>query len=107
MEEFKNAGVAEEDLIYFYLGAQMLNVVTTMNARNLQWVCRLRCCNKAQWQIRFIAKEMAKQVKEIAPLIGTGLGATCTTDRYCGEGRECCGLINALLEADEKAKNDN
>lgn len=107
MEEFKNAGVAEEDLIYFYLGAQMLNVVTTMNARNLQWVCRLRCCNKAQWQIRFIAKEMAKQVKEIAPLIGTGLGATCTTDRYCGEGRECCGLINALLEADEKVKNDN
>lgn len=103
MEEFKKAGVAEEDLIYFYIGAQMVNVVTTMNARNLQWICRLRCCNKAQWQIRFIAKEMAKQVKEVAPLIGMGLGATCTTDRYCGEGRECCGLIDALLEADKKA----
>lgn len=103
-EEFKKQGVFEEDLIYFYLGAQMLNVVTTMNARNLQWVCRLRCCNKAQWQIRFIAKEMAKQVKEIAPLIGSGLGPTCITDRYCGEGRESCGLINSLLEADEKAK---
>ena len=101
-EEFKLAGVAEEDLIYFYLGAQMLNVVTTMTARNLQWVLRLRCCNKAQWQIRFIAQEMAKQVKEIAPLIGKGLGPTCMTDRYCGEGRECCGLINALLEADKK-----
>lgn len=104
MEEFKKAGVAEEDLIYFYIGAQMVNVVTTMNARNLQWVCRLRCCNKAQWQIRFIAKEMAKQVKEVARLIGMGLGPTCITDRYCGEGRECCGLIDALLEVDKKAE---
>lgn len=105
-EEFKEAGVAQEDLIYFYLGAQMCNVVTTMNARNTQWVCRLRCCNKAQWQIRYIAKEMARQVKEVAPLIGEGLGATCMTDRYCGEGKECCGLINALLEADKKSKED-
>ena len=83
----------------------MLNVVTTMNARNMQWICRLRCCNKAQWQIRFIAKEMVKQVKEVAPLIGMGLGPTCVTDRYCGEGRECCGLIDSLLEADKKMEN--
>ena len=101
-EEFKSAGVMEEDLIYFYIGAQMVNVITTMNARNTQWVCRLRCCNKAQWQIRFIAKEIAKQVAEVAPLLGKGLGPTCMTDRYCGEGRECCGLINSLLEADNK-----
>ena len=104
VEKFKSLGVNEGDLVYFYLGNQMLNVVTTMNARNTQWVCRLRCCNKAQWQIRFIAKEIAKQVTEVAPLIGKGLGATCMTDRYCGEGRECCGLIDALLAADEKNK---
>ena len=101
-EEFKSAGVMEEDLIYFYIGAQMVNVITTMNARNTQWVCRLRCCNNALWQIRFIAKEIAKQVAEVAPLLGKGLGPTCMTDRYCGEGRECCGLINSLLEADSK-----
>ena len=100
-EEFKDAGVAEEDLIYFYVGAQMLNVVTTMSARTLQWVLRLRCCNKAQWQIRFIAQEIARKVNEVAPLIGKGLGPTCITDRYCGEGRECCGLIDKLLEADK------
>ncbi len=104
VEKFKALGVNEGDLVYFYLGNQMLNVVTTMNARNTQWVCRLRCCNKAQWQIRFIAKEIAKQVSEVAPLIGKGLGATCMTDRFCGEGRECCGLIDALLAADEKNK---
>ena len=103
-EEFKAAGVAEEDLIYFYLGAQMLNVVTTMNARNIQWVCRQRCCNKAQWQIRYIANDIRAQVSEVAPLLGKGLGATCMTDRVCNEGRECCGLIDKLLEADKKVK---
>ena len=101
-EKFEKMGVYEGDLVYFYLSNQMLNVVTTMNARNTQWVCRMRCCNKAQWQIRFIAKDIAKQVSSVAPLIGKGLGSTCVTDRYCGEGRECCGLINSLLEADKK-----
>ena len=101
-EKFESLGVYEGDLVYFYLGNQMLNVITTMTARNLQWICRLRCCNKAQWQIRNAAKEMAKQVKEVSPLIGKWLGSTCLTDRYCGEGRECCGLIDSLLEADKK-----
>ena len=104
MWNMKKLGVKEADLVYFYLGNQMVNVMTTMNARNIQWVCRLRCCNKAQWQIRFIANDMRKQVMEVAPLIGKGLGATCMTDRICNEGRECCGLIDKLLEADNKNK---
>ena len=98
-EIFKNANVFNEDLIYFYLGCQMLNVVTTLNGRTAQWICSMRCCNKAQWQIRNIAKELAKQIKEVSPLLGKGLGATCVTDLICNEGRESCGLINSLLEA--------
>ena len=81
-EEFKEQGIAREDLIYFYLGCQMLNIITTMNGRSLQWILHLRCCNKAQWQIRKIANEMATQVKEVAPLLGKGLGPTCMTDLY-------------------------
>lgn len=95
--EFIKEGVMEEDLVYFYIGGQMCNVVTTMNARNLQWVCRMRCCNKAQWQIRNIAKEMAKQTQEVAPLIGKGLGPTCVTKYACYEGKESCGLIEKIL----------
>ena len=102
VEKFKSLDVNEGDLVYFYLSNQMVNVITTMNARNIQWVTRLRCCNKAQWQIRYIANDIRMQVQEVAPLIGKGLGATCMTDRYCGEGRECCGLIDKLLEADSK-----
>lgn len=103
-EEFKEQGIAREDLIYFYLGCQMLNIITTMNGRSLQWILHLRCCNKAQWQIRKIANEMATQVKEVAPLLGKGLGPTCMTDLYCNEGKESCGLIDKLLE---KNKGNN
>lgn len=98
LNEFKNAGIIEDDLVHFYLGCQMLNVITTLNARTAQWICRMRCCNKAQWQIRNIAKEIAKQIKDVSPLLGKGLGATCTTDLICNEGKESCGLINKLLE---------
>ena len=96
-EEFKKT-ICEEDLIYFYLGAQMLNIMTTMNSRSLQWISRMRCCNKAQWQIRQIAWGMVNEAKKVAPLLGKGLGPTCITDRYCGEGKESCGLIDKLLE---------
>lgn len=96
-EEFKSE-VYDEDLIYFYVGAQMLNVMTTMNSRNLQWISRMRCCNKAQWQIRQIAWGMVNEAKKVAPLLGKGLGPACMTDKYCGEGKESCGLINKILE---------
>lgn len=101
-EKLKNMGVAEEDLIYFYIGGQMCNVLTTMNARSVQWICRMRCCNKAQWQIRDIAKEIAKQIQEISPLIGKGLGPTCITNHICNEGKESCGLIEKILENERK-----
>lgn len=95
-EKFRNMGVAEEDLIYFYIGGQMCNVLTTMNAKNIQTTCRVRTCNKAQWQIRDITKEIAKQVRDVAPLIGKGIGPTCITHHICNEGKESCGLIDKL-----------
>lgn len=95
-EEFKKQGILEEDLIYFYLGGQMCNVLTTMNARTVQWITRLRCCNKAQWQIREIAKQIAKNVREVSPLIGKWIGTTCATEGVCYEGREYCGKIKNI-----------
>lgn len=103
-EEFKKEGVNEADLVYFYLGGHMLNVITTMNARTLAWIARLRCCNKAQWQIRNIFTEIVNNVRNITPLFGQHIGPTCETKRVCYEGKECCGKINALLEKDKKEK---
>lgn len=96
--EFINEGVLENDLIYFYLGCQMLNILTTLNGRTAQWICRLRTCTKAQLEIRNIFKQVAKQIKDVAPLLGKGLGPTCITDKVCNEGRESCGLIDNILK---------
>ncbi|MBQ9313550.1 MAG: FAD-dependent thymidylate synthase [Clostridia bacterium] len=103
MSEFKNAGVVEEDLVYFYLGCQMCNVITTINGRELMWLSRLRGCNRAQWQIRQITNYMIEETRKVAPLLGRGLGPTCRVLRYCPEGKLSCGLIKEIL-AEEKKK---
>lgn len=93
---FKSKGVQEEDLIYFYLSGHMCNVLTTMNGSNLKWISSLRCCNKAQKEIRVLVQAMVKETKAVAPLFGSGLGPTCEVFNFCPEGKECCGKIIKL-----------
>ena len=89
-EYFKNLGVREEDLVYFYLSGNACNIYTTMNARTLKWISRMRCCNKAQWEIRDILNEMVKEAKKVTPLVASSYGAYCTTEGYCPEGKDSC-----------------
>ena len=89
-EYFKNQGIREEDLVYFYLSGNACNIYTTMNARTLKWISRMRCCNKAQWEIRALVNEMVKEASEVAPLIGKGLGPYCKVEGYCPEGKDSC-----------------
>lgn len=95
-EYFKAQGVRDEDLVYFYLSGQMCNVVTTMNGSCLKWISSMRCCNKAQIQIRSIVNYMVEEAKAVAPLFGTGLGSSCEVYDFCPEGKECCGKILEL-----------
>ncbi len=100
--EFKEAGVRDEDLVYFYLCGTFVNVITDMNGRTLEWISRMRCCTKAQWEIRDIANRMVKLVGDVAPLYKTCLGATCDVFHYCPEGKESCGKVKKYLgEQDE------
>lgn len=94
--ELKEMGIREEDLIYFHLSGNMVNITTNMDGKTLAWITRLRTCNKAQWEIRQVFDEIRKQVKDIAPLYGSILGPDCETRCYCGEGKESCGKIKAL-----------
>lgn len=98
MEYFKSQGVRDEELIYFYLSGQMCNVSTTMNARSLKWMTRMRSCDKAQWEIRGLVNDMAHKVNEIAPLIGENLGAYCKTEGYCPEGNDDCRRKNIIVK---------
>lgn len=100
MKQFKEQGVRDEDLVYFYLSGNACNIYTTMNARTLEWISRMRTCNKAQWEIRYILQDMVNQAKEVSPLIGKCFGPTCDIEGYCPEGKDSCkarGVVTKKL----------
>lgn len=104
LERFKSYGVRDEDLIYFYLSGNACNISTTMNGRVLEWVSRMRCCNKAQWEIRNIMNKVVADVKKVTPLVGKCLGPTCIVEGYCPEGKDSCknrGVV--IIRNDKKA----
>lgn len=90
LESFKEYGVRDEDLVYFYLSGNAVNIYTSMNARNLRWISRMRSCKKAQWEIRNLVDDMVEQVSQVNPLIGDTLGPACKVDGYCPEGKDSC-----------------
>ena len=106
VEDFKKQGVRDEDLVYFYLAGNACNIYTTMNGRTLEWISRMRCCNKAQWEIRGILNEMVAQASKVAPLVGEGLGPYCKVMGYCPEGKDSCKNRGVVVLA-EKPQDAN
>lgn len=78
-------GVPEEDARYVLPNAAKTNILITMNARELRHFFNLRCCRRAQWEIREMAMEMLKQVKRVAPVIFEDAGPSCVMLGYCPE----------------------
>lgn len=81
---------AIEDARYVFPNACETKMVTTMNARSLYNLFNKRCCNRAQWEIRQLADEMLKLVKEVAPVLFKNAGAPCTVTGKCPEGSMSC-----------------
>lgn len=76
---------------YFAVAGNMLDVMTTLNARELKLMLRLRTCTRAQWEIRHIAMEMLRKLRgEDRSLFGR-FGPTCYLTGACPEGRFSCG----------------
>ena len=90
-EEFKQLGVEEKDLVYFNLSGTMINVQTNVNGRELMLMSRLRCCNRAQWEVRELLNEMVKLVQNESAIYGEYLGAPCAIEGKCPEGKHSCG----------------
>lgn len=61
-----------------------------LNARELRHFFSLRCCNRAQWEIRQLADEMLRLCKEVAPVLFANAGAGCVRGA-CPEGAKSCG----------------
>lgn len=90
---FENYRKAEkqaiEDARYVFPNACETKIVITMNARSLLHFFNVRCCNRAQWEIREMATEMLKECKKIAPALFKKAGPDCVYGK-CGEGKMSC-----------------
>lgn len=82
------AGVPAEDARYVLPNATETKLVMTMNARELLHFFHLRCCSRAQWEIRNLANLCLVLVKPVAPLIFKKAGPSCIKGS-CPEGKLC------------------
>ena len=81
---------AIEDARYVLPNACETKMIVTMNARSLMNFFNHRCCERAQWEIRDLACEMLKLVKDIAPTLFKKAGPPCVKGA-CPEGKMSCG----------------
>lgn len=88
--ELIDSGVAAEDARYVLPNAVETKIVVTMNARELLHFFELRCCRRAQWEIRDVALRMLELVEPTAPFIFFDAGASCRRGP-CREGKMTCG----------------
>lgn len=84
-------GIPEEDARYILPNACKTNIVMTANARELRHFFRLRCCTRAQWEIRELANKMLESCKAVAPILFEDAGPTCKMTGRCPEGANSCG----------------
>jgi thymidylate synthase (FAD) len=97
-------GIPEEDARYVLPNAAANNITITMNARELLHFFKIRCCTRAQWEIRDLADRMLALVKPTAPRVFRDAGASCVALGYCPE-TECCGLAPRLDDIKQAYEN--
>ncbi|MDI6800518.1 MAG: FAD-dependent thymidylate synthase [Thermodesulfovibrionales bacterium] len=83
---------ANQDARFVLPNAAETKIIVTMNARELLHFFRMRCCNRAQWEIRQMAEEMLKLAKTASPVIFAKAGPGCLY-APCPEGEYICGKI--------------
>lgn len=86
-----------EDARYVLPNACTTRIVMTANARSLKNFFRLRCCNRAQWEIRALAEEMYRLCYAAAPVLFARCGPSCV-DGACSEGKMSCGKAVEVRE---------
>ena len=96
---FLKDGIPAEDARYILPNATTTNLVLTMNARSLLNFFRLRCCKRAQDEIRQLAQQMLIEVKKVAPAIFAKSGPTCVSEGVCYEGNLSCGQTQAPVRS--------
>ena len=88
---------SNEDARFVLPNACETHITLTMNARELLHFFSLRCCNRAQWEIRAMAREMLRQCKRVAPVIFENAGPGCVSGP-CPEGSRSCGQMEEMRQ---------
>ena len=97
MEKTKRANskaekAAIEDARFVLPNACETKMIFTMNARELLHFFRLRCCERAQWEIRAVAWDMFALCLKVAPHLFAHSGPSCVAGE-CSEGKMSCGNV--------------
>ena len=82
-------GVKPEDARMVLPNACETKIIVTMNARELLHFFKLRCCKRAQKEIREVAFMMKNICRKVAPNIFQYAGPNCLKG-YCTEGEKSC-----------------
>lgn len=88
---------AIEDARYVLPNACETQMMMTANVRSLWNFFRLRCCNRAQWEIRDLAEQMLMLCREAAPALFAKAGPDCVCGA-CPEGKMTCGKAREMKE---------
>ena len=89
--------MAIEDARFVLPNAAATKMVVTMNARSLHNFFAHRCCNRAQWEIRDVARQMLELVRKEAPSLFSHAGPPCVRGA-CPEGKMSCGKAAQMRE---------
>ncbi|MBQ8094527.1 MAG: FAD-dependent thymidylate synthase [Clostridia bacterium] len=86
----KQGQSSNEDARFVLPNAAATRLVVTMNARELSHFFSLRCCGRAQWEIREMAWQMLECCRRSAPILFAKAGPACLNGS-CPEGKNSCG----------------
>ena len=100
-DDLVEMGIPKEDARYVLANAAETKILVTMNARTLLHFFNLRCCNRAQWEIRDMAYKMLAEVKKVAPTLFHNAGASCVNTGRCPEGELACGKFAEMMKLRE------
>lgn len=98
LAEALESGELRSHIHYFALSGNLLDVMTTMNARELLLFIRLRTCRRAQWEVRGVSERMLALLRSDFPELFGLYGPSCYVLGSCPEGRMCCGKQKEMLE---------
>ena len=97
-KELGNKGESSnEDARFVLPNACETRLIVTMNARELMHFFELRCCRRAQWEIRALAEEMLRLCRQAAPVLFANAGPGCVRGK-CPEGEKSCGKAAEIRE---------